>query len=278
MLLKLGPILGPRPVTSARVERDRFPGPGPCVPAKSPKKTGGKASIVSKSLLQCLPQIRHWSQQQRETSSPSSSTKGRDLGCPTHLRNIHDTLMPKQGMSKQGRRTGDKSALKTSPQAPSKHVENMWVPRTAMWKRNILSHTKKKHSGLPAPFKAYELASKIYAWSVFVSLLSVPYRFPWFWILQVCIHTGIVFCQSPIVFQGKSRKQHRDETSLTKVVDDNFEVASYRWNMHRQGGSKTSYKEHQKRRVCRSMSVIVYVSDPTSRPHRPFDQPRSGHL
>ena len=72
-----------------------------------------------------------------------------------------------------------------------------------------------------------ELASKIYAWSVFVSLLSVPYRFPWFWILQVCIHRGIVFCQSPIVFQGKSRKQHRDETSLTKVVDDNFEVASY---------------------------------------------------
>ena len=75
--------------------------------------------------------------------------------------------------------------------------------------------------------RLYELASKIYAWSVFVSLLSVPYRFPWFWILQVCIHRGIVFCQSPIVFQGKSRKQHRDETSLTKVVDDNFEVASY---------------------------------------------------
>ena len=73
----------------------------------------------------------------------------------------------------------------------------------------------------------YELASKIYAWSVFVSLLSVPYRFPWFWILQVCKHRGIVFCQSPIVFQGKTRKQHRDETSLTKVVDDNFEVASY---------------------------------------------------
>ena len=60
----------------------------------------------------------------------------------------------------------------------------------------------------------YELASKIYAWSVFVSLLSVPYRFAWFWILQVC--------QSPIVFQGKSRKQHRDETSLTKVVDEKF--------------------------------------------------------
>ena len=78
----------------------------------------------------------------------------------------------------------------------------------------------------------YELASKIYAWSVFVSLLSVPYRFPWFWILQVCIHRGIVFCQSPIVFQGKSRKQHRDETSLTKVVDDNFEVASYIFGKH----------------------------------------------
>ena len=31
----------------------------------------------------------------------------------------------------------------------------------------------------------YESASKIYAWSVFVSLLSVPYRFPWFWVLQV---------------------------------------------------------------------------------------------
>ena len=88
-----------------------------------------------------------------------------------------------------------------------------------------------KHTGplksLNRPYQVYELASKIYAWSVFVSLLSVPYRFPWFWILQVCIHRGIVFCQSPIVFQGKSRKQHRDETSLTKVVDDNFEVASY---------------------------------------------------
>ena len=89
------------------------------------------------------------------------------------------------------------------------------------------THQKRPEVGSHTMETAYELASKIYAWSVFVSLLSVPYRFPWFWILQVCIHRGIVFCQSPIVFQGKSRKQHRDETSLTKVVDDNFEVASY---------------------------------------------------
>ena len=57
-----------------------------------------------------------------------------------------------------------------------------------------------------------------------------------FWILQVCIHRGIVFCQSPIVFQGKSRKQHRDETSLTKVVDDNFEVASCAVRTPKAGG------------------------------------------